>query len=319
MKRGIFLLIVLILISSVSASPFFEVSCSNQGILRMYLSKDHSSSDIGSIEYGVDKQDMTPLRGKWTGFYNSENLTGVAATVVSPTKLGDLFVSEQTFFLSGDYYVRTVSEDNQYFDKFHCPGIIIDCALLNFTIKDCYTRDNYFYATIYTEGLDKNQLIGQELLGEDSFKYELRTKKNYKDINDNFLNTGSLPNNYWITDLEDGISLYQAPLPDNEVKDFKITFKENNLIKEICSNTKQYEFLPYYSFMKCRIEASNKTIEVTTTTTTLQQQIQPVIVRQEPPNYTTPALIISIALIIIALIMRGFKKKKIHHFHEESE
>lgn len=318
MKRGLFLLLVLILTCSVTASPFFKVSCSNQGILRMYLNKDQSFSDIDSIEYGVDKQDMTHLRGEWIGFYNSENLTGVAATVVSPIKLGDLFVSEQTFFISGDYYVRTVSEDNQYFDKFHCPGITFDCSLLNFTIKDCYTKDDYFYATLYTEGIDKNRLTGRELLDiEDSFIYELRTKNNYKDIYDNFLKTGSMPNNYWITYLEDGISLYQAPLLNNEVKDFKITFKENDLIIETCSNTKQYEFLPYYSFMKCRIEESNKTIETTSTTTTTLQQVQPVIVKNEPPNYTTPALIVSIALIIVALIIKGFKKKKVHHFYEE--
>ena len=304
-------IIFILLLPIVIASPFSEISCSNQGVLRIWIKESYDPFYIESLEYGYSKNSLKTLPGTYKDVFNVENLTGVAATAVIPIKIGDMFQSDQIFTGSGDYVLKSVYKGAITYDSFTCPGVIFDCSLLNFTVKDCYTKDDNFYALVYFDGYNKENPIGEDLIDiQESFTYELKTSKSYTDINDNRITTGSLPKDYWISFLDNGNLLYQAPLKEIEVEYFKIIFNEfdNQHLTSICDNTKQYEILPYYSYARCRIEASDTitTTTTSTTTTTIKQEI----VVQEAPNYTTPAIIISIALILTAIILRFKIKKK---------
>jgi len=310
MKRGVIVLIVLlILIGSANAAYFEKDECTNDGAASFYFRVDQGEKvdvenlKITAISPAGKTLDVTKL-GIWDAYGE-----------ISYIGIGSLFKSKEvTFNEKGNYaieieYVSWIS-DTEFRSKrktgeISCPGLIFSCTLLNATVNKCSSKDGKFEAEIILKGLIPSDLPNAKIINlTDGITYNFEADKMYQDIYGSYKRIASLPSNYKITNIGEDKYLIEAEFANNTIRSLDIAFTQSIHYGYYLDIKRCYGAnpLPLSSLKYCEILTTPKE-EVAKPVETKEPAVVPA------KNDYVPTIILSVSIILAAIIVVLFRNK----------
>ncbi len=243
LKRGIILLIILIILPSAFAFNIWisEAKCYNDGSVQISVATDSKDIRIDTKDIKLNLSGVSP-KGKWNKDFIKKSLEGYGGFNDATFKsVGGILNANKYYNVSAFYFDSVSNSTLQDTEKVYCPGLQFTCDLLWLKINNCTNSEkDGFAAELLIKGLDQPAIYS--IKDEDLLTFKLEADYPYRDINEFIKNIGGLPQNYrFKRQLEDNY-LLTSKVEGVKFGKLTVSFNKDNIFIGKCADIFQREF-----------------------------------------------------------------------------